>query len=366
MDQTWQRLASEESPFVIWDGFGLEGNSGISRHGLCLFDSLSKIQRPPIILRDGAEGFFPQRLARSKFFWPRHVEAILKSKERSFLRGKTIFHGLSNFNVPRSRAFHRDFKLVLTVHDLIPLLAPKLVSKSSSVQLYYCLKKLSPSLDRVVCVSHWTESVLIDFFPELKDRTIVIPNGFPRFKASGVTCDTSHTRILSVSRYEKYKNFELLVKIARALSPGSILTLITNSEGLRYASRFGKDLMDKKKLIVRTAVPESELKDHYQSSNVYLQTSLFEGFCLPLAEALSHGVSCVYLEGSGMDEVAGKSIAFALPRNSGLDDWVDAIGSARERSLSEGSSRSIETYLSNKPSWDDAARSLSQLYAKLL
>jgi glycosyltransferase involved in cell wall biosynthesis len=365
LEPEWGHLASQKGPFVFWDAFGLEGISGVARHGASIRKELALIGVDPILLPHGNFGArWATRLNSTKILWTRNIGRIME--KANYLHGRSVVHGLSNFNIPRSKSFHKAYKSVLTVHDLIPLIAPREVSRASGLQLRYCLKRLEPSLDLVICVSKWTEDQLLEFFPSFKGRTEVIPNGFRPFRPMRRVGNTCHTSILSVGRFEKYKNFEILFNVLRHGAGKVRLKLVTDFKGGSFVRQKAKDLLGLGWLEVLLNVDESALKYLYESSQVYLQPSSLEGFCLPLAEAISFGVPCVYVQGSAMDEVAGSAISIPLKTTALPSDWLGAIEIASSWNYDSHYLCKVSKHLAKRPSWKDVAASLSGVYAKLL
>ena len=365
LEHKWQRLAHREGPFVLWDRFGLSGHSGVAKHGMRLFSALGEKGAAPVLIPGPSRGGggVLGRVRDSKLVWTRRLSQYLEGY--SYLSG-SIVHGLSNFNIPRSGRFHRRFKSVLTVHDVIPLLAPSDVSLSSKVQLQYCLTKLEPYLDMVVCVSEWTENALLERFPAYKGRTLVIPNGCPKVRLPDTAPTFEGFRLLSVARYERYKNFDLLFEIVRHLGEGCFLNLVTDDVGFRYSRERAGDLCEDGRLTVFRNLSDRELSSLYANSQVYLQPSRLEGYCLPLTEALTCGVPCVYTSGSGMDEVAGDEIAIPMSPSATGQMWAREIARACGFLKSSDYYEKLGNYLKQKPSWGKVADMYLKLYAKLV
>lgn len=361
----WKHLANEESPYLIWDHFGLIGNSGISRYGSSLYSKLPDRYQPAIVPNPVKGPYLFEKLRRSKVFSTRESSKRLLSM--SFLHGKSVFHGLANFNVPSDRTFNRKFKTVLTIHDLIPIIAPGKVSVSSSVQLLFCLKRLEKLVDKVVCVSSWTEHCLLDRFPGFRGRTVVIPNGAPEpVKMDSSRIPSEKTQLLCVSRFEKYKKFDLLLKLLRNRSDILQLNLVTDDSGVKYFRSHGLELISSGKIRVFSDVSDSDLDLLYRKAHVYVQPSAFEGFCLPLVEAMARSLPCIYLQGSGMDEVAGNETAIQMAKTDSIERWLSEIARAREWSMDPSYHTKVSSYLASMPSWSDVAESLADVYDKLL
>lgn len=210
-----------------------------------------------------------------------------------------VFHS-SDWTQPPSKAFK-----VTTIHDLSPLKFPKFthpkIKSSHEARLAWVAKEI----DRIIVPSQATKRDLVDLgFGEKIIR--VIPEA-PRedFKKH------SNEEIASLKRkYRingKYlitvgiggrKNTENLIKAFELAKAGENLTLvlvgetrnhINESRGLRYVGH----------------LPNNELSILYSGAEALLYTSLYEGFGLPILEAMKCGCPVVTSNVSSMPETAG-------------------------------------------------------------
>ncbi|WP_157667448.1 glycosyltransferase family 4 protein [Comamonas serinivorans] len=105
-----------------------------------------------------------------------------------------------------------------------------------------------------------------------------------------------------------------------------------------------------------SAASDAELAWLYQRASVCLCLSHYEGFGLPVIEALARGVPVICTEDSAMEEVA-QGAAIAVPLQQG------AVVDALTRFFREGTPRVPATY--QPPTWDDAAARLLDIFATL-
>lgn len=274
-----------------------------------------------------------------------------------------ILHGLSNFNIPYMRRKPHETR-VLTVHDIVPLLFPEGVSPFLALQLKALMRPALRVADRIICVSKWTEQTLTDRYPDVRGRTVVIPNGVPRVSQIGPKrpVDGSKTRLLAVARFEPYKRLDHLVWILRSLPARYSCHLATNVAGKDWAVRHAGDLISEKRLKVHVGVPNDVLASLYQDADVLLHTSLYEGFCLPAVEALAVGCAVVYQSGSAIDEIMSPAVAVGLPPDAHVDQWVQAVEAAAELPKSANWPERITSRFAALTSWKDAASALQSLY----
>ena len=297
--------------------------SGVFVHAENLAEALVHLGVKPVVLaRPGTPEFkagldrlvlvdspWGATLSRGKPIWPLRVG---KALERALPKsaGPVVLHGLSNFNVPY-RGHDRRVRIVVTVHDIIPLIDPHGVSGASHWQLRWLLPKALAAADKVVCVSEWTRRTLVERFPKFTSKFTVIANGKTPLVESPRRVAGEKTRLLTVARSESYKQLDLLVRIVRALDPGYAAILVTDVKGLNLMKDCAKDLLALGRLTVRVGLSAQELGRLYEASDVYLHPSRYEGYCLPAVDVLAHGCPVVYQKGSGIDEVAGSDVGFA-------------------------------------------------------
>ena len=145
------------TPLVFWDGYGLgNSHSGVGYYAVSLYESLKKISVDPVVIAPSQPFFgtksvvpplkFPKKIRSSKLFWP--AKSFCEAEKLAAKNGKpAVFHGLSNINVPIINR-PRTLSTVVTIHDITPLLAPNLVSRTYYLQFAFAMKRLIPLVDR--------------------------------------------------------------------------------------------------------------------------------------------------------------------------------------------------------------------------
>ena len=274
-------------------------------------------------------------------------------------KGPFLFHGLSNLNLPLKKRNSKHI-FFLTIHDGIPLLAPGGVSASIALQSRFLFPRVISLADRIICVSKWTQDWVEQAYPAALGKCVQIPNGFSPWRSPSISAiPASKLRIMVVSRFEKYKQFELLAKIIQKTLGLFLITVVSDGRGISF-------LRDKigahQNIFYFSAIEDIQLQHLYEVADVLLHTSRFEGFCLPAAEALANGVPVVYCKGSGIDEVVGAAVGVGIEPGAPLDTWVSALEAWGVKRRDFSFQQACALYVSNQLQWSQAADLLRQEY----
>jgi len=235
---------------------------------------------------------------------------------RAAADGVELFHGLSH-EIPRDLP-RAGIPSVLSVLDLLWVRFPGLYRRPDRVSYEWRYRWSADHANAIVSVSHQTRGDLQMFYGVEPSRIVVIPPAAdPRFAApvpEGARRSVLHEHrlperfLLSVGTLEPRKNQRTAIAALAELDPELTPPLVlvggdrgTGAELTRLAERVG--LADR--VHIRTGVPDSELPALMQSATLFLYPSLFEGFGLPIVEALAAGVPVITSEGGCFPEAGG-------------------------------------------------------------
>jgi len=145
--------------------------------------------------------------------------------------------------------------------------------------------------DIIICVSEYVKNFVLHYrrngIELLYNRVEV-----DRFLCKDrVTDPSSAFRLLCVSRMEKQKNQECIIAAIKDLNV--ILTLVGDGKLYSYLNSFAESLDIKDKIIFIKSVPNSEIHDYYQRADIFVLSSHYEGFCIPIIEAMAAGLPIV-------------------------------------------------------------------------
>jgi glycosyltransferase involved in cell wall biosynthesis len=248
---------------------------------------------------------------------------------------------------PPMRRHHAPPAAVL-VHDLAFRMTPSEVPWQQRAYFRMVLPPALRNASAVLVPSESTRRDLVALYkiPGLESRVEVIPEGLPPAAPAGPLPEGIEPGyILAVGTVEPRKNYPRLLAAFRQLRDrhGSLPFLINGRPGvprLVIAGRPGWAYGDTLRLIAAEPgvrylghVDEPTLTALYQSASVLAFPSLYEGFGLPLLEAMAHGVPAVVGAAGALPELAlGAAIAVK-------PDDVNAIAGGLERLLADESLR---------------------------
>jgi len=273
-------------------------------------------------------------------FWQRSGSLWRSFKLTSRLDKDAIdlYHGLSNelpFGIQRS-----GIKSVMTIHDLIFMEHPELYP-SFSRKIYERKVHFGTRVaDRVIAASEQTKEDIIRFLNVDESRIRVVYQGCHRQFYSRVSEDNmQHTRLrfglpsqylLYVGTIEERKN---LLKIVQALHHGEIdFPLVVVGRKTAYFNQV-KQFIERKGLsniYFLDQVQASDLPAIYQGSSGFIYPSSYEGFGIPVLEALNSGVPVITSRGGCLAETAGKGGLLIEPNDR--EEMIDAIRQVLEKS----------------------------------
>ncbi len=202
---------------------------------------------------------------------------------------------------------------------------------------------------RVLAISERTKRDLVELYGVAADKVVVTPLGVdPAFRPGD---DGRGTYLLFVGAIQQRK--DPLAAAAAASANGLQLVVVGPEKDARLANELRLAGAD-----VRGYVPKTELAQLYRGAAVLVLPSRYEGFGLPVVEAMASGTPVVAAPDEALREVAGDAAVFAEPGELGaavrtaLDD--------RERLVAAGLERA-RLY-----TWEETARRTLDVYRELL
>ena len=263
---------------------------------------------------------------------------------------------------------------VMTVHDLRRYRLPEFYRHSKLGRFEYAVSKA----DQFIAISQATKSDLQEYFGIGDERIDVVYHGGPlKSQAEQREQDANQQRLerlgLTAGRYfmvfnsyDKRKNLPNTIRAfgIAAAQLGDDFRLAVVGQEPADRSAFVAELEPQLLQRVVFTGPLSEVKDLYEGCSALVYASLYEGFGLPLVEAMGNGAAVITSNCSSMAEVAG---AAALLVDPTCPEEIAAamVKLADDEAVREGLQAAGEKRV-KAFSWERAARETLAVYHKLI
>lgn len=366
---------------LLWDGYSLENTgSGVYRHVCSLLEELNALEvLPKLFVNEHAASHFPNTpkhiipqssfFDKSKTFWTLKTYFELSKYIKNNPDKKLVYHGLSNINLPFIKP--KNTRFILTVHDAIPFIEDSNVSLTYKIQFRYLFPRALEHSDAVVFVSKWSRDFVLERFPHIESKSLIIKNGFDSKLTRGLPSLNSKpnlqekTKVLCVSRNETYKRLNLLLEVLKQARNEIEISLVSDRRAVLKFQHLAGPYIEKKQLKLYTHVNDQELGALYKNTDLVIHPSLYEGFCLPAVEALQFSKPIVYTKGSATDETVGQNCGVGVDRSENAEAWLEAIGSAMRLKSSKSFEAKVQEHIKSQPTWSDSAKKLKDLYTNI-
>jgi glycosyltransferase involved in cell wall biosynthesis len=256
--------------------------------------------------------------------------------------------GLDVLHCPTYRApFQSRVPLVVTVPDVavfrLPNAFPLWTRRYSRIAVPHVVR----AARRVIAISKFTRDELVEVLGVPPEKVRVVPMAAEgAFTEDGPAAEGNY--VLAVGTLEPRKNLRrvaeatrragLELRIVGATGWGSVQA---NGTGVRWLGE----------------VPDRDLAALYRGARCVAYPSLYEGFGIPVLEAMACGAPVVTSVGSAMEEVAGGAAVLVDPFDpASIASGIEEAASRRDELARLGLERA------RRYSWDEAARATAQVY----
>lgn len=236
----------------------------------------------------------------------------------------------------------KSIKHTMVVHDIIPELLPEYVNNWRKKYYWHLTKQAIKKADKIIAVSQNTKDDLVKYFKIDKNKITVKYIDVDLIYKKEVTDFDSDA---ALKKYEltpgyiyvgggldKRKNIDTLIYAYKLLldKNKNIPDLVISGKLMPQLApliidveRMVKELGLEEKVKVLGFVPQENLPALYKNASLFVYPSLYEGFGMPLLEAMNVGVAVATSNNSSLDEIVGDSAVLFDPKSK--EDMAEKI-----------------------------------------
>lgn len=235
-------------------------------------------------------------------------------------------------------------KQIITIHDFIPLYYPEVAKHQ-----YYYYKIVMPILlkkaHKIVCISENTKNDVVKFFNVDEDKLIKIYNGYDEklFNKNAIKDNVLNKYnidkpyFISVGAGYSHKNLEAALKAFKNVTESSLCEFIIVGKDSDYINKLKvlcKELKIEEKVRFVGYVPDEDLPTLYNKAIAFVYPTLYEGFGLPILEAMACGTVVLCSNNSSLPEVYGDAaISFDANDIQEIEKAMNLILSNKDESI---------------------------------
>lgn len=236
-----------------------------------------------------------------------------------------VYHGLSNelpFNIHKFKG-----KKIVTIHDLIFLHYPKLYSLIDRKIYNAKFRSACELADVIVATSEQTKKDIVEFYSiDPKKITVVYQSCDEVFYRSASSEEIKKTRseyglpdqyLLNIGTIEERKNLLTLLKAMTLIKDIPLVVIGKKKSYFKKIQRFISRNKLHKRVLFLENVPTEDLPAIYKGAEIFIYPSLYEGFGIPLIEALTCGTPVITTKDGCFPEAGGENSVYIDPANHG-------------------------------------------------
>ncbi|HEX5439713.1 MAG TPA: glycosyltransferase family 1 protein [Ktedonobacterales bacterium] len=281
-----------------------------------------------------------------------------------------VFHG-PDFALPPALAVPR----VVTIHDLAFLTHPQFATPSLARYLAAVVPRSLHRADAIIAVSETTAAAIMARYGVARERISVITPGVDASFAPVTDRQTlatidvryrlEHPLALAVGTIEPRKRYDYLIAAfaqARQQPGGPRMLAIAGRWGWLYERVFRAVEEQRIGDVVRFLdyVPEDDLAALYSTADVLAMPSAYEGFGIPVIEAMACGTPVVCSDGGALPEAAGEA-ALIVPVDD-IASLADALVAVTSETSRQEAMRARGLARAAECTWERVARRHLEVY----
>ena len=340
---------------IIYDNiiFNLQKYGGISRYFSEIIKRITKYDGARVDIFKGLS-IMPRRFSKLR---------------NTFLEYKLFRYKYDIYHPPYYSSWikkRRGIKTIVTVYDMIhELYSSKFKIFDNGIETK---RKSILNADHIICISMTTKKDLMKIY-NIKDELISVTylgTSLNNHNFVPLIFDNFHKPyILYIGNRRYYKNFNILLNAFNMLNLKKDFDLVCFGGG----GFLKEEMLEFKNLKLESSIRHIEghdelLRTYYKNASIFVYPSFYEGFGLPILEAMGNDCAVIASNAGSIPEIAGSAAMFFSP------DKVDELCYCLKQIISNNNIR--EEYIKRGKeriklfSWDKTAQETYEVYKKVL
>lgn len=250
---------------------------------------------------------------------------------------------------------------VVTIHDLSYEFYPNEFKKKDLYTLKNWTRKSINSSSHIIAVSKNTKKDIVSLYNVPEEKITVIYNGFTKSdipQSNKYAIDLKYPFILYVGTIQPRKNIERLIRSFSIFNKKhkDIHLVIAGKKGWLYDDIFASAIRYniENKILFLGYVDDNTKIWLYKNAKLFILPSLYEGFGIPLLEAMSHKCPTITSNSSSLPEICGNACLYFNPTSAlDISKTIEKLISNEDlrKKLIEKGSKKIKEF-----SWEKCAK----------
>ena len=277
----------------------------------------------------------------------------------------------------------REAKAILTIHDLIPLVHPEWFNNPSTIRFFEKnLRESAKYADKIIADSRCTKRDIVKFYDIEEEKVEVIhlapcsifkntqDCNFPFINDVPKIVSEKRPYFLSVATLEPRKNlvrtikaFELFRDSEKNLEPALLLVGKSGWKNEELLKTFNNSRY-KDSIFFTGYLSDKDLISVYQQALAFTYPSLYEGFGLPVLEAMSSGVPVITSNNSSLAEIATDAALCCDPYS--VEEIAVSMQRIAESQTLRQNLAALGIQRSNEFSWEKTAEETANVFLTCL
>ena len=256
-------------------------------------------------------------------------------------------------------------RMVVTVYDMLHEKFPHYFVADGTVE---AKRVACAAADAIICISESVRHDLLEYYPDLAKKSSVVylaaDADFGRACASEVAPEPSSSYALFVGNRGGYKGFDLLLEAWAQIGRPDLRLVCVGGGPFNAAETAEIERRGLGLVFSQRKADDAQLAALYRRAAVFIYPSRYEGFGLPVLEAMACECPVVCCRASSLPEVGGPAAAYFEPGNAvSLAATVAGVLGDEARRAEMIRAGHVQRA---RFSWDECARQTSEVYRRCL